>query len=83
VQGKSPSHAGLLTAPLMAGLIVASVIGGRLVSAFGRYKALSMLGLALSIAGFVAIAAAAREAAPVPVIEAALVAARFDAIACR
>jgi EmrB/QacA subfamily drug resistance transporter len=73
VQGKSPSHAGLLTAPLMAGLIVASVIGGRLVSAFGRYKALSMLGLALSIAGFVAIAAAAREAAPVPVIEAALV----------
>ena len=57
----------------MAGLIVASVIGGRLVSALGRYKALSMLGLALSIAGFVAIAVAAREAAPLPAIEAALV----------
>jgi predicted MFS family arabinose efflux permease len=73
VLGKSPSHAGLLTAPLMAGLIAASVIGGRLVSALGRYKALSVLGLALSIAGFVAIAAAAREAAPLPVIEVALV----------
>jgi EmrB/QacA subfamily drug resistance transporter len=73
VQGKSPSHAGLLTAPLMAGLIVASVIGGRLVSALGRYKALSMLGLGLSIAGFVAIAVAAREAASLPPIEVALV----------
>ena len=47
VLGKSPSHAGLLTAPLMAGLIVASVIGGRLVSALGRYKGLSVLGLSL------------------------------------
>jgi EmrB/QacA subfamily drug resistance transporter len=73
VQGKSPSHAGLLTAPLMAGMITASVIGGRLVSALGRYKALSVLGLALSSAGLGAIAAAARNAAPLPVIEAALV----------
>jgi EmrB/QacA subfamily drug resistance transporter len=73
VQGESPSNAGLLTAPLMAGLIVASVIGGRLVSALGRYKALSVLGLGLAVAGFVAIAAAAREAAPLPAIEAALV----------
>jgi EmrB/QacA subfamily drug resistance transporter len=73
VQGESPSNAGLLTAPLMAGLIVASVIGGRLVSALGRYKALSVLGLGLAVAGFVAIAAAAREAAPLLAIEAALV----------
>ena len=73
VEGKSPSHAGLLTAPLMAGLIIASVIGGRLVSALGRYKGLSVLGLSLAIAGFVAIAVAAREAAAVPAIEAALV----------
>ena len=73
VQGKSPSHAGLLTAPLMAGMITASVIGGRLVSALGRYKALSVLGLALTSAGLGAIAAAARNAAPLPVIEAALV----------
>jgi EmrB/QacA subfamily drug resistance transporter len=73
VQGKSPSHAGLLTAPLMAGMITASVIGGRLVSALGRYKALSVLGLALSSAGLGAIAAAAHNAAPLPVIEAALV----------
>jgi hypothetical protein len=48
----------------MAGLIVASVIGGRLVSALGRYKALSVLGLGLAIAGFIAIAAAVRAAAP-------------------
>jgi EmrB/QacA subfamily drug resistance transporter len=73
VLDRSPSHAGLLTAPLMAGLIVASVIGGRLVSALGRYKALSVLGLGLAIAGFVAIAAAVRETAPLPAIEAALV----------
>jgi EmrB/QacA subfamily drug resistance transporter len=73
VQGKSPSDAGLLTAPLMAGLIVASVIGGRLVSALGRYKALSVLGLGLAIAGFIAIAAAVRAAAPLQAIEAALV----------
>jgi EmrB/QacA subfamily drug resistance transporter len=73
VEGKSPSHAGLLTAPLMGGLIVASVIGGRLVSALGRYKTLSMLGLGLSIAGFVAIAVATRETAALPAIEAALV----------
>src|SRR3984893_4985816 len=73
VQGKSPSDAGLLTAPLMAGLIVASVIGGRLVSALGRYKRLSMLGLGLAVAGLAAIARAARAAAPLPAIEAALV----------
>jgi EmrB/QacA subfamily drug resistance transporter len=73
VQGKSPSDAGLLTAPLMAGLIVASVIGGRLVSALGRYKRLSMLGLGLAVAGLAAIATAARAAAPLPAIEAALV----------
>lgn len=73
VQGKSPSSAGLLTAPLMAGLIVASVVGGRLVSRLGRYKGLSLLGLGLSVAGLVAIAAAAWEAGPLIVIEAALV----------
>jgi EmrB/QacA subfamily drug resistance transporter len=73
VQGKSPSDAGLLTAPLMAGLIVASVIGGRLVSALGRYKRLSMLGLGLAVAGLAAITTAARAAAPLPAIEAALV----------
>jgi len=73
VEGKSPSHAGLLSAPLMAGLIIASVIGGRLVSALGRYKGLAVLGLGLAITGFVAIAAAVREAVPLPAIEAALV----------
>ena len=73
VEGKSPSVAGLLTAPLMAGLIVASVLGGRLVSALGRYKGLSLLGLGLAIAGLAAIAAAVWLAAPLPAIEAALV----------
>jgi EmrB/QacA subfamily drug resistance transporter len=73
VDGKSPSSAGLLTAPLMAGLIVASVIGGRLVSTLGRYKGLSLLGLGLAIAGMAAIAAAIRAAAPLPTIEAGLV----------
>lgn len=69
MEGKSPSHAGVLTAPRMGGLIVASVIGGRVVSALGRYKGLSVLELSLAIAGFGAIAAAAREAAPQRIIE--------------
>jgi EmrB/QacA subfamily drug resistance transporter len=73
VQGESPSQAGLLTTPMMGGLIVASVVGGRLVSARGRYKGLSVLGLGLAVAGLIAIAAAAIEAAPLPAIEAALV----------
>jgi EmrB/QacA subfamily drug resistance transporter len=73
VQGESPSNAGLLTTPLMAGLIVASVIGGRLVSARGRYKGLTVLGLGLAIAGLIAISATARASAPLPAIEAALV----------
>ncbi len=73
VEGKSPSDAGLLTAPLMGGLIVASVVGGRLVSALGRYKGLSLFGLGIAIAGLAAIAAAVRAAAPLPAIEAALV----------
>jgi hypothetical protein len=57
----------------MAGLIVASVIGGALVSAIGRYKGLSLFGLGLSVAGLVAIAAAASKAAPLFAIEAALI----------
>jgi EmrB/QacA subfamily drug resistance transporter len=73
VADKSPSDAGLLTAPLMAGLIVASIVGGRLVSALGRYKRLSLLGLGLAIIGLAAIAVAVRWAAPLPVIEVALV----------
>ena len=55
----------------MGGLIVASVIGGRVVSALGRYKGLSVLELSLAIAGFVAIAAAVREAASAAIIEVA------------
>ncbi len=73
VAGESPSKAGLLTTPMMGGLIVASVLGGRLVSARGRYKGLSVLGLGLAVAGLVAIAAAARATAPLLAIEAALV----------
>jgi EmrB/QacA subfamily drug resistance transporter len=73
VQGESPSQAGLSTAPMMGGLIVASVLGGRLVSSRGKYKGLCVLGLSLAIAGLVAIAMTARESAPLPAIEAALV----------
>jgi MFS family permease len=44
-----------------------------LVSALGRYKRVSMLGLGLAVAGLAAIATAARAAAPLLAIEAALV----------
>ncbi len=53
VLGMSPSHAGLMTVPLMLGLIASSIAGGRIVSAIGRYKLLPVVGLALvAIADF-------------------------------
>ena len=62
VMGRSPSHAGLLMAPLMAGVILTSVTGGRLVSRTGRYKVFPVIGLLLAAAAFLAIGIFAEKA---------------------
>jgi EmrB/QacA subfamily drug resistance transporter len=73
VMGASPSHAGLLMAPLMAGVIVTSVTGGRLVSHTGRYKIFPIIGLLLTSGSFLAIGLSAERATGVTPLVIALV----------
>jgi EmrB/QacA subfamily drug resistance transporter len=72
VLGASPSHAGLMIAPLMGGLILSSTIGGRLVSATGRYKIFAVIGLATAALAYSAMAYAATAGADTIEIETAL-----------
>jgi EmrB/QacA subfamily drug resistance transporter len=62
VMGQSPSRSGLLMAPLMGGVIVSSVVSGRLVSRTGRYKLLTIWGLAVATASLLWLAWCARQA---------------------
>jgi predicted MFS family arabinose efflux permease len=73
VMGASPTHAGLLMAPLMAGVSLTSVTGGRLVSRTGRYKIFPVIGLFLASASFLAIALSAENAIGVTPLVIALV----------
>jgi EmrB/QacA subfamily drug resistance transporter len=73
VMGRSPTHAGLLMAPLMAGVILTSVTGGRLVSRTGRYKIFPVIGLFLASASFLAIALSAENAVGVTPLVIALI----------
>jgi EmrB/QacA subfamily drug resistance transporter len=73
VMGRSPSHAGLLMAPLMAGVILTSVTGGRLVARTGRYKIFPVIGLFLASASFLAIAFSAENAVGVTPLVIALI----------
>jgi predicted MFS family arabinose efflux permease len=73
VMGRSPSHAGLLMAPLMAGVILTSVTGGRLVARTGRYKIFPVIGLFLASAAFLAIALSAENAVGVTPLVIALI----------
>jgi EmrB/QacA subfamily drug resistance transporter len=50
--GLSPSMAGLFFIGLTGGIVIASVSAGRLISATGRYKPFSVLGLGLSVVVF-------------------------------
>ena len=74
VLGASPTHAGLMMAPMMGGVIVASVTGGRLVARTGRYKPFPIAGLVAATCAFLTLAWAATSGAGLPVIETALVA---------
>jgi EmrB/QacA subfamily drug resistance transporter len=73
VMGASPSHAGLLMAPMMAGVILTSVTGGRLVTRTGRYKIFPVIGLLVAATSFFVMAWAAKLAIGVALMEAALV----------
>ena len=73
VLGASPSHAGLMMAPMMGGVIVASVTGGRLVARTGRYKMFPIIGLAAATCAFLILAWAALTGAGKPALETALV----------
>ncbi|HUZ63175.1 MAG TPA: MDR family MFS transporter [Acetobacteraceae bacterium] len=73
VMGASPTTAGLLLAPLMGGVIVSSFGGGRLVSATGRYKTITLAGLAAATLSFLVMAWAGQSGGGVWPIEAALV----------
>ncbi|MBS2040545.1 MFS transporter [bacterium] len=62
VMGQTPSRSGLLMAPLMGGVILSSVVSGRIVSRTGRYKLLTIGGLAVACASLLWLAWCARHA---------------------
>lgn len=51
VLGVSATSSGLLLSPLMIALILSSVISGQLVSRFGRYKWIAIVGMVITVAG--------------------------------
>ncbi|WP_200949211.1 MDR family MFS transporter [Phycicoccus sp. Soil748] len=52
-RGYSPTHAGLLTIPLMGALLVSSTLGGRFVSNTGKWKGIIVIGGVFLTAGLV------------------------------
>jgi EmrB/QacA subfamily drug resistance transporter len=51
VTGVSATNSGSLLAPLMIGWVLASIISGQLLSRWGRYRILALVGLAISVGG--------------------------------
>jgi EmrB/QacA subfamily drug resistance transporter len=64
VTGVNATQAGLLLIPLMAGLLVTSILSGQLVSKTGRYKALPIIGTAVT-AGALALLSTMTPTMPV------------------
>lgn len=50
-RGMSPTHAGLMSIPMVGGLMVSSMITGRLISAHGRWKRYLVGGMVLVVLG--------------------------------
>lgn len=73
VMGQSPSRSGLLMAPLMGGVIVSSVISGRIVSRTGRYKTLTIGGLAVATGSLLWLSWCAHNAQSVAQMEIGLI----------
>ncbi|MDO8716082.1 MAG: MFS transporter, partial [Dehalococcoidales bacterium] len=51
VVGVSATNAGLILIPMMFGMIFSSVISGQVISRFGKYKILSIIGIAIGVLG--------------------------------
>jgi len=51
-RGYTPTHAGLLTIPMMSGILLSSTVAGRLISRTGRIKPFIVAGAVLLAAGF-------------------------------
>jgi EmrB/QacA subfamily drug resistance transporter len=51
VTGVSATNSGSLLAPLMGGWVIASIISGQLLSRWGRYRILALVGMALASVG--------------------------------
>jgi len=51
VMGVSATNSGLLLSPMMIALMISSVISGQLISRFGKYKWVAIVGLLITIAG--------------------------------
>lgn len=73
VLGQTPTRSGLLMAPMMAGVIISSVVSGRLVSHFGRYKAITLGGLATASLSFGYLFWTAHQRAPIAEMEVGIV----------
>jgi EmrB/QacA subfamily drug resistance transporter len=54
-RGLSATAAGLLLVPQMVGLTIANVVGGRLLTRYGRYKVISIVGTAVVVVSLVAL----------------------------
>ncbi|MBW8482106.1 MFS transporter [Actinomadura parmotrematis] len=55
-RGYSPTHAGLLTIPMMAGVLICSTVAGRLSTATGKVKPYIVTGTVVLTAGFAVLA---------------------------
>ncbi|MGI5452712.1 MDR family MFS transporter [Streptomyces sp. CA-249302] len=60
-RGYTPTHAGLLTIPMMAGILVSSTVGGRLISRTGKLKPFLVTGCALLTVGFAGLGLTDRD----------------------
>ena len=56
VIGVSASNSGFLTGPMMIGVVVSSVVNGRVLLRSGRYKRTQIVGLAVAVVSFAALA---------------------------
>ncbi|WP_296946186.1 MDR family MFS transporter [uncultured Massilia sp.] len=69
VMGSSPADSGMLTVPMMIGMIIASTVNGRIMARTSKYKQAQVLGLAVAVLSFGALALAMDRGLGYPYIE--------------
>lgn len=55
VIGRSATNSGIVTMPMMIAMAISSAIAGQIMSRWGRYRVLGVLGLAVIVSGFVVL----------------------------